>query len=180
MRDMLTGDNVRLGPVTEEDLPVLHRWINDRDLVGLSARYRPVHFDDHESWWRAISADTSVVLFAIRLREDDTLVGTCQLNAIDLARGTADLQIRIGEAHARGRGLGSEAVRLLLVHAFDDLGLHRVGLHVLASNRVAIAVYERAGFVREGVLREATFRDGDREDIVLMSVLRDEWRRRAR
>jgi RimJ/RimL family protein N-acetyltransferase len=173
--EVLTGARISLGPVRSDDLPLLHAWINDRELVVLSAPYRPVHFSDHDAWWRSVSSDPTVTLFAIRLVDEDRLVGTCQLLAIDLRHGSAELQIRIGEADARGRGIGTEAVALLLRHAFADLGLRRVALHVLASNRAAIATYEKTGFVREGVLREAAFIDGRHKDVVLMSILRGEW-----
>jgi RimJ/RimL family protein N-acetyltransferase len=46
---VLTGARISLGPVREEDLPHLARWINDRELVLLSSPYRPVHFSDHEA-----------------------------------------------------------------------------------------------------------------------------------
>ncbi len=168
---MLTGRAHLARPCRADDLPLLHAWINDRELVVLSAPYRPVHFSDHEAWWASVSSDPSVELFAIRLLDDDRLVGTCQLLAIDHRHRSAELQIRIGEPDARGRGLGTEAVGLLLRHAFADLDLRRVSLHVLASNAPAIAAYEKSGFVREGVLREAAYIDGRREDVVVMSVL---------
>ena len=63
---MSIGARISLGPVQAEDLPLLHRWINDRNLVLLSAPYRPVHFSDHAAWWSSVSADRSVELFAIR------------------------------------------------------------------------------------------------------------------
>jgi RimJ/RimL family protein N-acetyltransferase len=174
---VLTGTHITLGPVRTEDLPQLHHWINDRELVALSAPYRPVHFSDHEAWWGSVASDPTVELFAIRLLDEDRLVGTCQLLAIDDRHRAAELQIRIGEPDARGRGLGTEAVGLLLRHAFVDRDLHRVALHVLASNAPAIAAYEKNGFVTEGVLRESAYVDGRREDVVVMAVLRADWER---
>ncbi len=176
---MLTGDRISLEAVREDDLPRLHEWINDRELVVLSAPFRPVHFNDHQAWWKSVSSDPSVELFAIRVRDRDRLVGTCQLLAIDARHRTAELQIRIGEPDARGRGLGTEAVGLLLRHAFADRDLERVALHVLASNQRAIGAYEKSGFVREGVLRRSAHVDGRREDVVVMAILRDEWEQRS-
>jgi RimJ/RimL family protein N-acetyltransferase len=175
---VLTGNRISLGPVGPADLPVLHRWINDRELVALSAPYRPVHASDHQAWWASVSSDPSVELFAIRMLDGDRLIGTCQLLGIDARHRTAELQIRIGEPGARGQGLGTEAVGLLLRHAFADRDLERVSLHVLSSNSPAIAAYEKSGFTREGVLRRAAYVDGSREDVVVMAVLRDEWKRR--
>jgi RimJ/RimL family protein N-acetyltransferase len=176
---VLTGDRISLGPVGPDDLPTLHRWINDRELVVLSAAYRPVHVGDHQAWWAGISSDPSVELFAIRTLDGDRLVGTCQLLGIDARHRTAELQIRIGEPDARGRGIGTEAVGLLLRHAFADRDLERVSLHVFATNSPALAAYEKSGFTREGVLRRAAYVDGRREDVVVMAILREEWERRT-
>jgi RimJ/RimL family protein N-acetyltransferase len=70
-----------------------------------------------------------------------------------------------------GKGLGTEATRLVLRHAFNDLGLHRVGLRVLAYNHRAIRSYEKCGFVIEGREREAALVDGAWHDDVLMGAL---------
>ncbi|MBW3671884.1 MAG: GNAT family N-acetyltransferase, partial [Acidobacteria bacterium] len=87
---------------------------------------------------------------------------------------SAELQIRIGPPERRRQGLGTEALELLLGHAFDDLNLHRVQLHALATNTSAIAAYEKLGFVVEGSLRRAAYVDGAYVDIVVMGLLADE------
>jgi diamine N-acetyltransferase len=86
---------------------------------------------------------------------------------------SGELQIRIGDAASRGRGLGTEAVRLLCDFGFADLNLHRIYLHVFASNSRAIGAYEKAGFVREGLLRQAAYIDGQWVDVVLMGLIRE-------
>jgi RimJ/RimL family protein N-acetyltransferase len=165
---------VKLTPLRSADLETLFAWINDRELVVLSAPFEPVHEPDHRAWFDAIRRRTDVVVFGIRSMPTDELIGSCQLTRIDRRHRTAELQIRIGPANARGHGAGTEAVRLLLLHAFQDLDVHRVQLHVLATNLPAIRAYEKAGFRREGVLREAAYIAGRRIDLVVMGVLRDE------
>ncbi|HET6900811.1 MAG TPA: GNAT family protein, partial [Vicinamibacteria bacterium] len=115
-----------------------------------------------------------LIVFGIRLRETDRLIGTCQLLHINRVHRTAELQIRIGDAAERGRGYGTEAVALLVGFAFKDLNLHRVSLQVFATNARAIHAYEKAGFVREGVLRQAAHVDGGYVDLVVMGILREE------
>ena len=73
---------------------------------------------------------------------------------------TAEMAIGIGDPALRGQGYGREALDLLLGYAFHELGLYRVGLTVLDYNTAAIRAYERVGFVREGVQREAVWRAG--------------------
>jgi RimJ/RimL family protein N-acetyltransferase len=59
--------------------------------------------------------------------------------------------------------------------AFHELNLHRVCLTVFSYNAPAIALYERLGFVREGVYREHIERDGQHFDMLLFGLLRREW-----
>jgi RimJ/RimL family protein N-acetyltransferase len=75
----------------------------------------------------------------------------------------------------QGRGLGTEATRLLLGYAFEHLPLHRIELEVYAFNPRARRAYEKAGFVVEGRRRDALLYDGERVDAIVMSVLRPEW-----
>lgn len=166
-----TGIKVKLTALAPDDSETLRAWINDRELVLNNAPYRPIHPAQHEAWFASVQARADAVIFAIRLVDGDRLIGTCQLLGIHPVHSNAELQIRIGEADARGQGHGSEAVRLLLDFAFRDLNLHRVYLNVFASNAAAIRAYEKAGFVQEGVAREAAFIDGRYMDVVQMAVL---------
>jgi RimJ/RimL family protein N-acetyltransferase len=136
---------IALEPLRDEDSGALFAWINDRELVEHSAVYRPVSREEHDRWFAEVTAREDVAIFAIR--EDGRLVGTCQL----LVDGPeAELRIRIGAAAARGRGLGTEAVRALLGHAIGELGLARVWLQVFAANTRAIRSYAKAGFATCG------------------------------
>ena len=166
-----TGTKVKLTALAPGDSETLRAWINDRDLVLNNAPYRPVHAEQHEAWFAGAEQRADAVIFAIRVVDGDRLIGTCQLLHIHPVHRNAELQIRIGEADARGQGHGSEAVRLLLDFAFRDLNLHRVYLNVFASNAAAIRAYEKSGFVQEGVAREAAFIDGRFVDVVQMAAL---------
>ena len=108
---------------------------------------------------------------AIHERDGDRLVGTCAFSQFDGDNGSALYHITIGEKDAWGRGYGTEATQLMLDHAFDVLGLHRVALYVFEFNERAIRAYRRCGFVIEGRSRESIFRDGRWWDEIAMSVL---------
>lgn len=172
--EMAKPARVTLGPLSAADLPLLFAWINEREQVLLNAPYKPVHEGQHQAWFAAIQQRDDAVIFAIRLPESDKLIGTCQLHSISSVHRSAELQIRLGDVAERGHGYGTEAVRLLLDFAFKDLNLHRVYLHVFATNRPAIRVYEKVGFVREGTLRQAAHIDGRYEDVLVMGILRPE------
>jgi RimJ/RimL family protein N-acetyltransferase len=82
----------------------------------------------------------------------------------------------VGEEKDRDRGLGTEAIRIILRYAFEDSGLNRVGLSVFDFNETAIHTYQKLGFKTEGRLRQALRREGSFHDAILMSILAHEWR----
>ena len=98
-----------------------------------------------------------------------------QFSGLDIDNGSVLFHITLGEHDAWGRGLGTEATELMLEHAFERLGLHRVGLSVFSYNERAIRAYEKAGFVIEGRLRDAVLRDGRYFDEIQMGALAREW-----
>lgn len=105
-------------------------------------------------------------------------VGFCGLYMIDATHRRAEFGILIGEADARGRGLGTKVTSEILRVAFDELGLNRVFLELLASNSLARRVYEKCGFQLEGRARAHVLRNGRFVDVLSMGILADEFRQR--
>ena len=73
------------------------------------------------------------------------------------------------------RGYGRAVLRLTMVQVFADHSAHRLWLDVKPHNERALALYRSAGFVEEGLLRDARFHDGRFQSLIVMSVLRPEW-----
>jgi RimJ/RimL family protein N-acetyltransferase len=161
----------------EEDAPVLARWSEDADyLRALDSDYaRPVSAHEFATRLAPGQNDPNKVEFHLRTLQDDRLIGFAALHSIEWNNGAALLAIGIGESANRGKGYGTDALRLILRYAFDELNLHRVGLDVIANNTPAIRAYQRAGFQREGTMRDAVLRDGSRHDRIFMGILRHEW-----
>ena len=110
---------------------------------------------------------------------DGLVLGESVINEIDWEARSANFRIALFGSSARNRGMGSWATALTRDYAFEGLGLHRLSLDVFSINPRAEHVYSSAGFVREGVLRDAILLpDGSYCDDVLMSILEDEWRAR--
>ncbi len=107
-------------------------------------------------------------------RETGKYLGQCALFMIDQVSRKAELAIVLMPEHL-GKGVGGEALGLLLDFGFRQANLNRIWLSVNAGNARAIRVYERAGFSREGVMRQDRYIDGHYQDTVLMSILREEW-----
>lgn len=167
--------SVILRDLRDADSDLLFRWINDRDLVTLSAPFRPVSAADHAAWFTGIRSQQDLRIFAIADRQSAGTIGYCQLKKIDPVSLSAELQIRIGDASAQGKGAGTAAVRELLRIGFEELGLHRIYLHVFQDNVRAYRCYLKCGLSVEGNLREAVRIDGEFKNILMMSVLKQEF-----
>lgn len=168
-----------MAPLRTSDIKPLFHWINDRELVLHSAPFKPISEAQHRAWFNDVRKRDDTFIFGIRLGNTRRLIGYCQLRAVDPVHRNAELQIRLGASSEWGKGYGTEATMKLLQFAFEDRNLHRVYLHVFASNKPAIRIYEKAGFAREGLMRQAAYIDGKFIDIVLMAALRSDFCRSA-
>ena len=175
----LEGERVRLAPPEPEDAATLARWVNDPEVWVPFGMDLPVSREAERRWVEATRGRHEEVNLLIFEKEDDRPVGLVGLRNIDGVNGTARLGVLVGEVAERGKGLGTEAVKLMLAYGFDYLGLRRVNLSLLASNEAAEAVYGKLGFVREGRERAAQLREGRYVDRIHMGLFREEFRRDA-
>jgi RimJ/RimL family protein N-acetyltransferase len=138
-----------LRPLAEGDLDLTLRWRNEsRAWFVHSDVILP---DQHRAWYEKYRGAADDLMFVIGLAEEaERPVGMAALYRIDAANGCAEFgRLVIGDATARGKGLGLEATVALRDFAAETLGLSMLYLEVFASNAAAIRVYEEAGFVRE-------------------------------
>lgn len=170
-RDEQSG--IYLRPMTGEDTYRIVAWRNS-EAVRKNFIYQELFTrEGHEEWVRSMVNTGRVVQMIICLEQDDSPVGSVYIRDIEPLHRKAEYGIFIGEAQARGRGIGTAAAKLMLKYCFEELKLHRVFLRVYADNVQAIRSYEKAGFAREAYLRDDVFVDGRFRDIVLMGVLAD-------
>jgi RimJ/RimL family protein N-acetyltransferase len=168
---MLKGDAVALTELRAQDSEILFRWINDPDVVRFNAPFAPIHEPNHAAWFDAVVKAPDRIVFAIRRVDAPTILGVLQLANLHPIHRSAELVVRIGEERDRGRGLGSEAVRLAVDFAFRHRNLQRVWLRVFGDNPRAIRAYEKAGLTIEGRLRRSCFIDGAWVDEIIMARL---------
>lgn len=101
-------------------------------------------------------------------------VGEAVLNDWDPGNRSCSFRIMLGP-RGRDGGLGTESVRMIVGYGFEQLRMHRIALEVYSFNPRARRVYEKVGFVAEGVLRDALRWDGDWVDATVMSIVASEW-----
>ena len=162
---------IYLRPMTYDDTALIIKWRNS-DAVRKNFIYQGLFTrESHENWIRTRVETGEVVQTIICDTETDAPYGSVYIRDIDRQNNKAEYGIFIGEPQARGRGIGTAAAKLMLRLCFEELGLHRVYLRTLSGNAQAIGSYEKAGFVREGYLRDDVCIDGQYNDIVWMAAV---------
>ncbi|QAA76215.1 MAG: hypothetical protein BIP78_0449 [Candidatus Bipolaricaulis sibiricus] len=164
MGEELRGARVALRPVAAGDRPLLRRWFGDRELRGFIGRQPAVGPRSGQG------ADPHDAQFLILLWDGQRPIGVCGLFGISWIERTAEVGILLGEKDTWGHGYGPEALRVLVDHARDELGLSRISLCVHATNTRAIRAYEKVGFVVEQRLTVGRWLFGRGVEILVMAL----------
>lgn len=170
----LIGDEVYLRPLERADAPRVAGWLNDPAVTRTVLSCWPLNLEKELAFIDRVTQSQQDLVLIIEARQENRPVGVTGLHGIHARNRSAAFGITIGEKDAWGRGYGTAATRLMVRHAFDTLNLNRVTLDVHADNERGLRAYARVGFVREGLFRQHTWREGRWIDVVSMAVLRDE------
>ena len=175
---MIAHGSVYLRPAEREDVPLFVRWFNDYATSRTLSIRAPMSTTSEEQWYeRAVeNQGKDGYHFVACLLEDDRPIGTIGFFDLDLVNGSAGLGLSIGAAADRGKGHGTDMLKALLAFGFASLRLERIELDCYDFNPDAHRLYQRVGFVDEGVARHRIFREGRYADLYKMSMLADEWR----
>jgi RimJ/RimL family protein N-acetyltransferase len=176
---MIEGTIVNLRPPEMADLERNTQWINDREVTRfLSMRYGMSQAAE-EAWMHELCSKPlsyERAFFAIETKDGRHIGNTNLFNARPEEQ-KCELGIMIGDKACWSQGFGADALRTLLAFAFDEMNMNRVQLFVFDFNERAQACYRKVGFVEEGRRRQALYMEGAYHDVVVMSVLREEWGR---
>ncbi|MCH1639927.1 GNAT family N-acetyltransferase [Paenibacillus timonensis] len=174
----LIGDKIVLREYRDSDLDFIQRWVNDPEITStLSDNFLYPHSRvETEAFFRAmVEGKSSNKSFVIGARDSLEYIGQIDLYKIDWKNRFASLAVVIGRKECLGKGYGTEAIRLLLKFAFEELNLNRIDLEVYEYNERAYHCYLKCGFKEEGRLRQKVFRVGRYWDSIIMSILRSEY-----
>ncbi|TDT31065.1 GNAT family N-acetyltransferase [Naumannella halotolerans] len=174
----LRGELVTLRPIRADDADAIDAILRADDDVAIltgsvhssSEQWRGMPLDRLREIYGAWAVADDRLVLAIIDNESGELVGEAVLNDWDEGNESCGFRTFIGTA-GRGRGLGTEAARLIVEHGLTTMGLHRIALEVYDFNPRARHVYEKIGFVHEGTGREALRFDDRWIDVHYMAIL---------
>ena len=172
-------ERAKLRPLRADDARISEKWRNDPEVRDPSLGFRfPVTAAMEDRWIAGVLLpdDNTRVVFAVEDATDDVLVGFVYLQDIDWIARHAAFGVLLGDRSRHGRGIGTDALRIMLRFGFEMLNLQKIYLSVAAYNTRALKLYEREGFRHDGTLRRHVFLDGAYHDLVQMSFLLDEYK----
>ena len=171
----MVGERLYLSPVNTEDADTYIKWMNDKSVANNFDQYPRMVSSKSDMKW-LFEPGNDMHRYAIVLLDSDVMIGSISLHNIDHLNRNAFIGIFIGEEEHRGKGNGTEAIRLILDYGFNTLNLHNIMLSVSADNRAGIACYKKAGFRETGRRREWKFKDGKYTDVIYMDILENEYK----
>lgn len=172
------GELVYLRPLEVQDIDQgWLDWVNNPDtsseLTSIGGN-KKLTKKDLENYLENSQMPTAK-MFAICLKEDDTYIGNARISSIDYTHSKCSYGRFIGNVGYRGKGFGSEVLKLILLHCFLRLNLNRVSTVVFTDNIPSIKSNEKAGMVKEGVLRQSIYHKGEFRDVISFAMTRKDF-----
>ena len=179
---MLVGEKVKLRGLKMEDVEIAYRYMCDPEvLLNLSPGIPyPMTLEREKQWFESQIAMKDTYNFAIEDIKTGLYIGGCGINKIDWKNRVATVGIYIGDKDFRGKGYGTEAMKLLIEFIFSEMNINRIQLFVFSFNERAIKSYKKNGFVEEGRLKQSIFRNGKYYDEIIMGLLREDYYKNKR
>lgn len=172
---MIVLDNkIRLRKADKSDIDALYEIKNDKKaaamLGGFSNGYSKI---DIENWITYHNNNKNEVLYLIETVNDSKVIGHVGLYDIDYRVRKAEFAILIAGDENQDKGYGSLCTKYMIDYAFGELNLRKVTLTLLNDNKRALSLYEKYGFVREGVMKDDQYKNGKYHDVILMALFKE-------
>ena len=170
---MLLGKLVRLREYSRDDLEKAREFVNDPEIKkyltpGIPF---PLRKEDEEKWYEELNPlGDGTYVFAIEKIDNKEYIGGCGINKVDWKNSIAEVGIFLGKPYWN-KGYGTDALKTLINFIFNEMNINKVKLEVFSFNERAIRSYKKIGFKKEGI-----FRNGQYYDVIIMGLLRKEWK----
>lgn len=177
---ILTTERLMLRQVRSEDAPAVFAFKSNPDVTTQYAREPHSSLEKTRDLLQRVqesNARGEDFMWAVTLKGDDRLIGTCVLWNLDLEAQCGELGYELHPNYGR-RGIMSEAAAAVVAFGFKDLNLHRIEANPFAKNTASNRLLEKLGFTLEGNLRQRVYFRGEYLDQLFYGLLKEEWLQR--
>jgi UDP-4-amino-4,6-dideoxy-N-acetyl-beta-L-altrosamine N-acetyltransferase len=168
---------VKLRDLRAGDKDTILAWRNSPEVARYMYTQHRISQEEHDRWFAGIAGDPTRRYWIVVA--DGIDVGLVSLNDIDYDHRRCSWAFYLAHPSVRGKGVGSAVEETVLAYVFDTLEMNKLCCEVLDENARVVQLHERFGFVREGLLREHVILSDGPADVVVLGLLRREWRERG-
>lgn len=172
---MIKGMFVYLRPIKDEDIESIYKSCQDEEFLYMTGTRKSFTHDEINKSYKQFSNDPTRYDFAICLLDSNEIIGDLAILDIDQDNKKAGFRISLHSRDTLNKGYGTEATQLAQKFTFEELKLNRLELEVFSHNIRGIKAYEKAGFKKEGTLRQSLFMNNKYSDEVLMGMLQEDY-----
>ena len=172
----LYGNKVLLRALEIEDMEFLRTTANDPNIENMVGGWSfPISKESQMNWFNSLQPSERNIRYAIELLENKQFVGMISLLSVDWKNRTGMSAIKLVSDAPHGRGIATEAEKLLLDYCFYELNLNRITAEVIEYNEPSIALHKKVGYVLEGKKREAVFKKGKFHTVLSFAMLKSDY-----
>ena len=165
----LKGKKVLLRAIEEEDLKCLLEIINDENIEKMLGGFSfPISQENQKLWYSNLKIEENQLRCVVDI--EGICIGMVILSDIDYKNGTAEIHIKLQNSKIRRNGYGYDALRTIILYAFQELRLNCIYSYVLDYNIPSQNLFKKLGFKRDGILRERVYKNGEYNDLVSFSI----------
>jgi len=147
-------------------------WLKDERVNRyLLKPNQEITLDEATKYCEALMNSNDNHFFAILTNSEKRHIGNVRLGPVKEDGRRCQFSMMIGNTDYHGLGIGTEVVSLGAAYCFDTLNVHKVFLDVITENLPAIRIYEKNGFITEGLLKDHVFLNGRYHDLKLMGLI---------
>lgn len=174
---MLKNNDIKLRPLELEDSDILRKWRFFEDNYDYFYEYTPNSSYSNKSWVQNCLNKTNEINFIITENDSNIDIGMISLLDIDLRNKKCEMgRVLIANDSSRGKGLGTQAIKLILEYAFNHLNLNKVYCEVFVDNLRALNSYKKIGFVQDGLFKNHIYKNGEYKDIAHLSIEKENFK----
>lgn len=170
------ADRLYLRAFEPEDYKTIIRWRRDEDINNMLGGPKYFFSEENEKKWvlKAIEDPVNIKL-AVCTIEGDIHIGNVYITDINYINRSCHSHILIGEKSYWGSGYATEAMTLLIDFMFNERGMNRIVANVLEDNIPSIKMHEKCGYKREGLLRQAIYKNGKFQNQIVLALLKEDY-----
>lgn len=165
------SNRLRYSLISQIDLEEVRSLHNQEAVLKQLTVSREISFDEQKEWFSNLQKSKTSVRILARLIETNELVGVFRIDKFDILNRSVQIGL---DNHPRfhGMGFGTEIYQFMIPMLFNRCDMNRLYLETLRTNTVALNLYEKLGFIQEGIGREAIIRNNGFIDLIYLGLLR--------